>query len=163
MSILVIAREDKEQSSGLAQLPREWIAGLRLSITDWHNVGLAAAAWSVARIAARVPHILTRARRRLPIPRIVAANLLTRGVLATINRINISGGSALYADARVAVVDRLHAHVMATLLGVDNVLLDNNYGKLGAVFDDYTHGFSNARYSQSIDHARAEVTKILSD
>ena len=42
----------------------------------------------------------------------------------------LARGLALLSTTRVLVTDRLHGHVLATLLGIPHVLLDNSYGKL---------------------------------
>ena len=47
------------------------------------------------------------------------------------------------------------------LLGIGHVMLDNNYRKLGAVFDDYTGVFSTATYCTDLGEARARLQQIL--
>ena len=51
-----------------------------------------------------------------------AANRVTRGL-------------RLLSRGRVLVTDRLHGHILADLLGVPHVALDNDYGKLAAYLD----------------------------
>jgi pyruvyl transferase EpsO len=40
----------------------------------------------------------------------------------------------LVADHRQVVTNRMHCHILASLLGVPSVLLDNSYGKCSAYF-----------------------------
>ena len=59
-----------------------------------------------------------------------------RASFTWINRANVRSGVRLYEGRRLIIVDRLHAHILASLMGIDHVMLDNNYRKLGAVFDE---------------------------
>ena len=45
--------------------------------------------------------------------------------------------------------------MLSVLLDIDHVLVDNNYGKLRAVYQDYSGGFSRAHYAKSVDDALA--------
>lgn len=42
----------------------------------------------------------------------------------------VARGLAMLSRARFIVTDRLHVHILATLLGVPHVILDNSYGKI---------------------------------
>lgn len=159
--ILVIAREDKEKSSNLGGIGDDWIPGSDILKTDWHNSGWDARRWQVARRVARGHHSLLRARSRGSLPAVDIPNRIVRRVLSTINEINISGALKLYAPAKVVVADRLHAHVLAVLLGIDHVVLDNNYRKLSAVYEDYSGHFTSAHYATDIDDARSLTEELV--
>ncbi|MFP3422324.1 polysaccharide pyruvyl transferase family protein, partial [Bacillus sp. SIMBA_161] len=77
-----------------------------------------------------------RRKTRMPLPVVPTRSMMW--ALHTINRCNVEDAIRLYSGRDVIIVDRLHAHVLASLMGINNVLLDNNYRKLGGVFDDYT-------------------------
>jgi exopolysaccharide biosynthesis predicted pyruvyltransferase EpsI len=47
----------------------------------------------------------------------------------------VARGLRLLSRGRVLVTDRLHGHILADLLGVPHVALDNDYGKLAAYLD----------------------------
>jgi pyruvyl transferase EpsO len=47
-----------------------------------------------------------------------------------IARERLSRGVTLLQSARVVVTDRLHGHILALLLGIPHVILDNSYGKV---------------------------------
>ncbi|HST25906.1 MAG TPA: polysaccharide pyruvyl transferase family protein [Gaiellaceae bacterium] len=47
-------------------------------------------------------------------------------------------GLALLGRGRVVVTDRLHAHILCTLLGTPHVIRDQGYGKLAAFHDAWT-------------------------
>nr|WP_228502059.1 polysaccharide pyruvyl transferase family protein [Plantibacter sp. VKM Ac-2885] len=157
--LLIIARQDKEAMSGLHDVAEDWGAGVSVTSTDWHSEGWLAVRYSVARRAMRLHQFLVRVRRRLgwtpTLPQWIVQHLI-----ASLNEINITGALRWYAAADLVVVDRLHAHVLALLLGIDHVALDNNYRKIGAVFDDYTGQFSTAHYATDTLVARALVATL---
>lgn len=49
-------------------------------------------------------------------------------------------GLDLLSTGRTIVTDRLHAHILALLLGIPHAVLDNRYGKIGAYMDAWTRG-----------------------
>lgn len=159
--ILVIARADKEQSSGLDHVAEDWIPGAKVDRTDWHNSGVEELLWRIARAAASVCHKVAGAQRRGVLPRFGSNGRIIWTALTAINSINIKGGVALYSPTRLVVVDRLHAHVLAVLLGIDHILLDNNYGKLRSIYDDYTGRFSTAHYATDIADARSIAEGLM--
>jgi len=50
----------------------------------------------------------------------------------------VARGLALLSRGRQVVTDRLHAHILALLLGIPHVALDNDYGKLSAYIAAWT-------------------------
>lgn len=158
-SLLIIARKDKEGVSGLQELGDEWIPGLTTVPTDWHSEGWLAVRWQLARRAMKLEHRLVRYRRRAKwIP--TYPQWAVQRLIRSLNEINIAGALRMYASARFVVVDRLHAHVLALLLGIDHVALDNNYQKIGAVFRDYTGQFTTAKYATDTEIARTLVEEL---
>ncbi|KQQ49729.1 hypothetical protein ASF68_18030 [Plantibacter sp. Leaf314] len=157
--VLVIARRDKEAMSGLHDVGDDWGDGLSVTSTDWHSEGWLAVRYRTARRLMKLHHFLVRVRRRLgwtpTLPQWAVQRLIT-----SLNVINITGALRWYAAADIVVVDRLHAHVLALLLGIDHVALDNNYRKIGAVFDDYTGRFSTANYATDTAVAKATVQSL---
>ncbi|MCU6454533.1 polysaccharide pyruvyl transferase family protein [Sphingomonas sp. A2-49] len=53
-------------------------------------------------------------------------------------RARVDRGLALLSRGRRIVTDRLHAHILATLLDIPHVALDNDYGKLSAYIACWT-------------------------
>jgi len=47
----------------------------------------------------------------------------------------VDRGLRLLAQGQVVVTDRLHGHILADLLGIPHVVLDNEYGKIAAYLD----------------------------
>ncbi len=66
----------------------------------------------------------------------------------------ISGGRAL-------VTDRLHGHILALLLGVPNVCLDNRDGKVRHFYETWTAGHALVRWADSVPDARALARELL--
>ncbi|MGP7795132.1 polysaccharide pyruvyl transferase family protein [Sphingomonas sp. CLY1604] len=52
----------------------------------------------------------------------------------------VARGLALLSRGERIVTDRLHGHILALLLGIPHVVLDNSYGKVGAYIDAWTAG-----------------------
>ena len=165
--VLVIARADRESASGLGQVTPDWTAPHRLRITDWWKDEAQPLPWRLARAITRAQAFSLRARRalgkrlgfRFPMPQV--PGFCVRWALKAINQGNLNHALTLYTPAKALVVDRLHAHVLAILLGIDHVLLDNNYRKLGAVYDDYSSRFETAHYSVDLDDTKRQITEIM--
>ncbi|GAA3655895.1 polysaccharide pyruvyl transferase family protein [Microbacterium marinilacus] len=159
--VLVIARADRESASGLRGIPQDWLAPHRLHVTDWGQHRSDPLGWRLARTVLKLQRRLVAARRRLPVKPPTLPQALVQRAVRLINESNVDSAVSLYSSARAVAVDRLHAHVLAMLLGLGHVMLDNNYRKLGAVFDDYTGVFSTANYATDLDEARARLYEIL--
>jgi pyruvyl transferase EpsO len=68
-------------------------------------------------------------------------------------RQRVRRGARLLSEGRVVVTDRLHGHVLALLLGIPHVLLDNSYGKVRGCFDTWTAGAPQVGWAGSADEA----------
>lgn len=160
-SILAIARADKEASSGLQDLPLDSLPAAKISRTDWYPRGWRLPLWNCLRRASKLYELYVRARRRrLPWLPVGLPDRSGSLVIAALNRLNISGAVALYRPASVVISDRLHAHVLAALMGREHVVLDNNYRKVSTIFDDYTGRFSTANYSADLSDAKTRVAEL---
>lgn len=160
-NVLVIARADRESASGLREVPAEWIQGANLQVTDWGLHAKDSTRWKFARRVAWLQHKLSGARRKLSVPVPALPQRVVQAAITEINRSNVASAVSLYGTADVIVVDRLHAHVLAALLGIPHVLLDNNYRKLGGVYDDYSGTFGTAAYCTDLADAKSRVQSIL--
>lgn len=68
-------------------------------------------------------------------------------------RVRLRRGCRLLSSGRVVVTDRLHGHILCTLMGIPHVLLDNSYGKLRHFYDAWTHDCSEVRFATSPEEA----------
>jgi exopolysaccharide biosynthesis predicted pyruvyltransferase EpsI len=110
-------------------------------ITDW-NLGRAGRLiWGASRLPGialrRFPHVpeaLWRANERLYDHQA---------------RLNVNAAIKTLSRGRVVVTDRLHAHILCLLLGVPHVVLDNSYGKISAIYREYTGAFDSTQIANS--------------
>ena len=158
--MVVLARNDREARSGLVDNLRSTI-GPHDKVVDWGLTGGDRIVWDVVRIPARFAKLFPRARSsRLLYPLFVFSYRKNA-------ELNIRAGIRELAAAELVVTDRLHAHILAGLLGVRHLVLDNNYGKVSSIYNDYTHLFSTAEFVEDAasisDHIRNALNKIIDD
>ncbi len=67
----------------------------------------------------------------------------------------VERGLALVSRGRRVVTDRLHGHILALLLDIPHVALDNDYGKISGYIDCWTSGSSRVRRARDVGHAAA--------
>lgn len=160
--VLVIAREDAEKSSGLGSISQGWLGDARLRKTDWGAAsGLRGAVWDTSRAFTRLDRRLGATRSRTGRRSLPLVHASARAGLERMNDINLRGALDLYACAGVVVVDRLHAHALAALLGIPHVVLDNSYRKISAVFEEYSGQLSTAHYVTDVAEARELALDLL--
>lgn len=75
----------------------------------------------------------------------------------------LARGVALLSSARVVVTDRLHAHLLALLLGIPHVVLDNSYGKLHNFIAAWTHASPLVHLALNPREAVAQARLLLAD
>lgn len=161
VDVLAIARADMEASSNLAEVDSTWLNGASFMKTDWWPSGKFSLPWRTARLATLVYRYYVKARKRLQWLPAGWVDRLGARFIKKINAVNVACATDLYGTARVVVVDRLHAHVLAALLSVPHVVMDNNYRKVSAIYDEYSGAFSTAHYAADLPAARAEILRLL--
>jgi len=62
-------------------------------------------------------------------------------------------GLDLLGSARVLITDRLHGHILALLLGIPHVTMDNSTGKLSAFHEAWTAGIEGVRWADTAEEA----------
>ena len=65
------------------------------------------------------------------------------------SRSRVERGLRLLARGETVVTDRLHGHILALLLGIPHVVLDNDYGKVGAYVATWTQASPLVRRARS--------------
>ena len=153
---LVLARADHEAASDLRSVDFETALGTPVDHADWKNYGADAVAWHLLRALPRLAH-------RVPVLRKQMFQPLLRTCLTAINAINARGGVRLLRDRPVVIVDRLHAHILAALLEVPHVALDNSYGKISTVYAEYTRVLAGAHFALSPAAAIHEARALLGE
>lgn len=153
---LVLARTDHEAVSGLNLVDLGAELGTPVDRADWRSLGPDAVAWQLLRVLPRLAHRVPALRRPVFQP-------LVRASLDAINAINVHGGMRLLRDRPVAIVDRLHAHILAALLEVPHVALDNSYGKISTVYAEYTHVLRTARFAPDLNDALNQARSLVAE
>jgi exopolysaccharide biosynthesis protein PssK len=129
------------------------------ALRDWTRPGLghvrlhlpeyARAQWLSWRLR-RVPSHLARARaQRIEEP------------FERLARLRMGIALSLLSTGRVMVTDRLHGHVLALLLGIPNVCVDNHDGKVRHLYETWTAGHPLARWADSLPQARELAAELL--
>lgn len=150
VDVLELRRLDSESTGEALLDPGRWTR----RTVDWSYPPWSRAAWQLAKapgsVAKRLPRTMPRFYRALVDPGYArAARTLVRAAERTV------------LDGRVVVTDRLHAAVLATLLGRPVVARDNANGKLAAVFADHLGRFPLVRFARSAGEAAAAVDELL--
>ncbi|WP_182912060.1 polysaccharide pyruvyl transferase family protein [Sphingomonas cavernae] len=76
-------------------------------------------------------------------------------------RARLDRGTVMLFSGRAVVTDRLHGHILSTLLDLPHVALDNSYRKLGNFIDAWTGGFDRLRTAEALDEASALAGDLL--
>ncbi len=71
-------------------------------------------------------------------------------------------GIALLSSGRVVVTDRLHGHILSTLLGIPHIALDNSYGKLQNFIQAWTSDIGFLRTADTLEQAQSLAEELLS-
>jgi pyruvyl transferase EpsO len=73
----------------------------------------------------------------------------------------VDRGLGLISGGRVVVTDRLHGHILALLLDVPHVILDNATGKVRSTFETWTSPAPNAIFADSAEDALRAARRLL--
>jgi pyruvyl transferase EpsO len=143
-----IVREDVERThepGTLDDSARDWPTGAeqRAGVTGARLRRDLAVIRGLNRVRERAP-----VRLRLPLTRAAARRY---GRVAD-RRVEIA--REMIAEGRVLITDRFHGHLLACLMGIPNVLLDNSYGKNRGLFETWTHRYEIARFADDPAAAR---------
>lgn len=134
-----VVRQDKEslRDSNAIGKP-DWTNGGTINNTVWH--------------AARVTAGLTR--RVLGSSSTVSQRVF-RDTNEIIRKLNVKAAVEGFSRSSSVVTDRLHAHVLATLLQIPNYFTDNNYGKIRSVFQATSSRLGIGHPVQTLQEAEA--------
>ena len=151
VDILALARTDKERVAldlgGLLAA-----TGCSFEIVDWLDEPMT----SARRLAGRLwPRSMGRLAR---LPGFFG---LLKSAWDAVSRARIRRGCKLLSRGRVVVTDRLHAHILCTMLGIPHVVLDNNYGKVQNFIASWTHGNPLVHRAATPEAAVAQAAVLL--
>ncbi|MCJ0894048.1 polysaccharide pyruvyl transferase family protein [Rhodococcus sp. ARC_M5] len=74
-------------------------------------------------------------------------------------RLNLSVAQRILNFGSVVLTDRLHAAVLAAMMGKQVVAMDNANQKVSGIYDAYLHRFDNVRFASNVD----EAAQLVSD
>lgn len=105
----------------------------------------------------RTNYALMGATLRLP-PRALWRRLLI-ATYRPLARQRLERGMALLSAGDVIITDRLHGHILALLLGIPHVLLDDANGKLSSFHETWTYDVSGVRLARDAVEALDLATR----
>ncbi|XP_005101536.2 pyruvyl transferase 1 [Aplysia californica] len=70
-------------------------------------------------------------------------------------------GFNFLSRGRVLVTDRLHGHILSTLMNMPHVLVDNRYKKLSSYHNSWTKGLENTKLTNQPEKAMAMILDLL--
>jgi pyruvyl transferase EpsO len=73
---------------------------------------------------------------------------------------SVRRGTRLLSQARVIVTDRLHGHILCTLMSIPHVVLDSSDGKIANFWAAWTHRSPIARWADDPDQALALAAEL---
>lgn len=133
---LFLARTDKEASGPAREL------GPMFPTVDWVN-DRAGLALMQARVARK---LIALSRGKFECTRLWLSSLYGQVAEGRLDR-----GCELLSRGRVVITDRLHGHILCSLLGIPHVVLENSYGKIGPFYRTWT---AEIPYARMCDHPR---------
>lgn len=142
--IVALLRTDKEgilppQSSGMLA---------DVCIIDWLD--------EPATLTQKLDRLLTRYPNR--------SRRVRRHIYQHLARERVNRGSAILESGRVVITDRLHGHILCTLLRIPHVVLDNSYRKIGNFSDTWHTGAelsqSATTFEEAVTIARRVITAL---
>lgn len=133
--VVALLRRDVESPGSVP-----WPADVHPRVVDWGLSGARA-------VLDHALHAPGWAARRYGAPLASRLHPVVRLSFDAMARANLAAGRVILATGRLVVTDRLHAHVLCSLMGVPHIALDNTYGKVAAVAEHSSAGFSTATFS----------------
>ncbi|MFK7829090.1 MAG: polysaccharide pyruvyl transferase family protein [Congregibacter sp.] len=142
-----LRRIDKE-AAGFGEFPENLESG------DW----IGAPVSRLASIVGRVDRWFTRYPSRLRSLSFVRIRLYEMLAREHLNR-----GVAQLSSAEVIVTDRLHAHILCSLMGIPHVVLDNSYGKIARFRRQWNTGAGLCSPAPDWEQAAVLAEAVLAD
>jgi len=118
-------------------------------VDDWLAEG------KLTRLAAKV------SRKAAPILSPGDGNKALLGHYNRIVDMRIERGLRMLSQGRVVITDRLHAHILSTLLGLPQVVLDNHYGKIRGYIGAWTSDLGGLSLADNLDDAVVQARALV--
>jgi pyruvyl transferase EpsO len=151
--IIQIKRTDSESAMNGPLLDEPDVGDMET--TDWALRRLQHLQWHLE----KAPGALVR---RMPAAPRAVYRILIQPSYARIAGIQIRAAERTLGEGRLIVTDRLHAAILAAMMGVPVVALDNATGKIAAAYADYLCWFPMVVLAEDAREARRAADRYLS-
>jgi pyruvyl transferase EpsO len=148
VDILGLLRDDKEKNPGARSKPTPE----RIEACDWIEEDITV----TMKFAARLRSLQNRAG-------IESRNFfrLKHLLYNRVARNRLLRGREILSRGKVVVTDRLHAHILCSLMGIPHVVLDNSYGKISGLMRTWETGKGLAETASDINEALDKAEALL--
>lgn len=121
---------------------------------DWHFTQIDEIAWKAFHAPGALVRRVPALRERLyPLQRMMYDRMAN---------LNVRSAESILCRGRVVLTDRLHATVLAALLGIPVVCMDNANGKIASIASDYLSTIPGVYFAQDPETARDKLLHLLS-
>ena len=151
LDAVVLRRNDSESLEGAERFTMH--AGDSHIDLDWGLTG-------PAKLIDRALHLPGAVGKRIPALAIHLYPIQRRAYIAIATN-NVSHAVRILSRGRLIVTNRLHATVLATLMGRPVVAMDNANGKISAIIGDYLGRMPGVHYAPSVKAAEATVNSFF--
>ncbi len=122
---------------------------------DWAFRGFDFALWQAVTLPTKIAYRYPRTIRSI-------YPALERAYPAMV-ALNLRAAQRILNNAPVVLTDRLHAAVLAAMMGKRVIAMDNANKKISGVYRAYLHRFDNVRYAASASEASELVAQAVSE
>lgn len=130
---IALLREDRE-SAGRLEVDQRLF-----KVIDWHFNAVSNFYWLILRTG-------LIAYKRIPGVRRMVSKAALDEIYSQMSTINLKNALRILSTASFLLTDRLHAHVLACLLGIHHLIVDNSYGKISSIYYEYSGQFSTGKF-----------------
>lgn len=150
VDVLLLARTDKEaRKDGLQSFS---LPNVSIQKVDWIEEDRTA--------LMRIVHIVKQIGTT-PLGGTRPVQVIQRALFNKLADQRIDRGVRMLSAGRIVVTDRLHAHIICTVLGIPHVVLDNNYGKLSEFIKCWHSSEPLVQLVKSVEEAQEAATRLL--
>ncbi|MDV7245517.1 MULTISPECIES: polysaccharide pyruvyl transferase family protein [Rhodococcus] len=149
--IVLLKRRDPESVQSAKSLPASLASAY---MTDWHVSAADNAQWWPTTLGLLLLNKLPGVRSRM--------YPLTRRAFDWQADMVVDNAVAILSQGRLVVTDRLHAGILAVLMGKPVVLVDNANKKVSRIHGDYLSSFPDTHLAENFDHAAELAGQLVS-
>lgn len=147
--IFGLLRTDQERVASSFELPD---APTDFVSADWRVEPIS--------LAQRMSRLVERLRKDYP-RRVGGMYSLKRRLYHRLADERFRRGCALLSSGQVVVTDRLHAHILCTMMAIPHVVLDNSYRKIANFRDAWNTAASLCQTAATLDEALSKARAML--